>query len=242
MRLLKHKRNLGTFSKSNLFYYIRQEKLHQRDRDNLEKKHREEKKELENEVLGLNKDVNELENMVHITEYDIISNYIVEIEKKVEPLQNRIAVLLKNEELLFNFRVHSFEEFEKALTKLYKYSSFWKKASAFYEHKKSFVLNFGEETDIAATIEFLNDTYRSLYELKPKIRKDEDALNKCMGLLEEDILFFKELILTINNLVVATEINEELKNRVWNILESKKLEPSSRQILTYVLQQQKIIF
>ncbi len=180
--------------------------------------------------------------MVHITEYDIITNYIIEIEKKVDPFQNRIQFLLKNEELLFNFKSNSFDDFEKTLIKLTKYSSFWKKATAFYEHKKSFVLNFSEESDISGTIEFLNETYRALYELKPKIRKDEDALNKCMGLLEEDVLFFKELILTINNILVATEINEDLKYRIMNLLDSKKLEPSSRQILTYVLQQQKIIF
>jgi hypothetical protein len=180
--------------------------------------------------------------MIHITEYDIITNYILELEKKVDPFQNRILVLLKNEELLFNFRVHSFEEFEKAQMKLLKYSSFWKKAYSFYEHKKAFVLNFSEDSDIATTIEFLNDTFRLLYELKPKIRKDEEALNKCFGLMEEDIQFFKELILTINSLIVSPEISEELKLRVVSILDSKKLEPSSRQILTYVLQQQKISF
>lgn len=192
--------------------------------------------------MGFSKEVNELETMIHILDYEIITNYIIEIEKKVESFQNRIIIMLKNEELLFNYRAHSFEEFEKGLIKLNKYSSFWKKAYSFYENKKSFVQNFSEETDISSTIEFLNETHRSLYELKPKIRKDEEALNKCMWLLDEDISFFKELILTINNLIVSSEISEDMKNRVFNILDSKKLEPSFRKIINYVLQQQKIIF
>ena len=121
--------------------------------------------------MGFSKEVNELETMIHILDYEIITNYIIEIEKKVESFQNRIIIMLKNEELLFNYRAHSFEEFEKGLIKLNKYSSFWKKAYSFYENKKSFVQNFCEETDISSTIEFLNETHRSLYELKPKIRK-----------------------------------------------------------------------
>ena len=71
--------------------------------------------------MGFTKEVNELDTMIHKFDYEIIANYIIEILKKVESFQNRIIILLKNEELLFNYRAHSFEEFERRLLMLKKY-------------------------------------------------------------------------------------------------------------------------
>jgi len=178
----------------------------------------------------------ELDDNIHLNEYEIILSHILEIQENTAEFANRIETVLKEEELMFSWRINIFENYEMAAFKLGRMSIFWKKAAVFYEHKKQFLMNYNANIDIINSVNLINEIEKTITTLRPKIKKEEEVLMRMVKFFEEDYDTFREFLLILNMVITAREVDEDLRNKVEYFLENtKKLDSSARQILNMEL-------
>lgn len=181
-----------------------------------------------------------MEGIDHLNSYDTTVHLIEELQNKIESFNSRIAVILKNEDMLFNYKLNSFEEYDKSLLKLEKYSIFWKKVQMFYDMKKNFITNFQVDlNDFTNKIEWVKlDIESFIDEMKSKLKKEEENfLLHCFGY---DIDTFIDVVSTLKDILEVSELDGELRNKILYFLNDKKLENGYKQILNFVIQHQKI--
>ena len=111
----------------------------------MENKFREDKKLLENDLQKFYDEINSLDLDIHINIYEAIVEKIDYLESQIEPFNQRIENNFKDEEKLFSYKLNTFEEYDRLLEKLSKFSLFWRKAFVYYEIKKQTLLYFSED-------------------------------------------------------------------------------------------------
>lgn len=157
------------------------------------------------------------------------------METQIESFKLRIENNFKDEEKLFSFKLNTFEEFESLLAKLDKYSVFWQKAFAFYEIKKPVILCFSEELDFLSIINQFNEIEKVVAANRAKAKKDEDTLIKMSKILEDDLEITREFILLSYNILIVDNLDDNLRMKIIEMLDSKKLEQSCKLIIENVL-------
>jgi len=147
----------------------------------------------------------------------------------------RIENNYKDEEKLFSFKLNTFEEFDRLFIKLEKYSVFWQKAHSFYEMKKPVILCFSEELDFLSIINQFNEIEKILAANRAKAKKEEETLIKMSKILEDDLDLTREFILLSYNILIVDNLDDNLRMKIIEMLESKKLEQSCKLIIENVL-------
>lgn len=212
--------------------YDEVEKVHQRDRDILENKFREDKNKLESDISEFISNVNSLDSEIYIAFYDQVLEKIENNEKLIQPLKERITILSKDEELLFNYKLITFEEFDKILLKLNKFSLLWNKASLFYKLRKTLLENFSDMIDLTEPILVLKELNTVLHKNRNKLLSGEEIVLKMSKIVEDDIDVFREFLEVINEVIESNiPLDENLRGRVINHLDSKKLDTACKNIL-----------
>ena len=175
----------------------------------------------------------ELDENIHINEYEVIQSHIRDIEDLTKDFATRIETVLKEEELMFTWRVNTFERYELAVFKLKRMSIFWNNAEIFYNEKKDILTNYHErKSDIISPVNLINEIEKKIDELKPKIKKEEEVLARMVKFLEEDYDTFRDFLLILHQILNADSIDEELNNKVYNFLENtKKLDSACKTII-----------
>lgn len=209
--------------------------MHQKDREFLEEKFRQDRKKLEQDLQTFYDSINSLDLDIHLNSYELIVEKITKLEKQIEPFKIRIENNFKDEEKLFSFKLNSFEEFERLLAKLEKYSVFWQKAFSFYEIKKPVILCFSEELDFLSIINQFNEIEKIVAANRAKAKKEEETLIKISKILEDDLEITREFILLSYNILMVKNLDNNLRMKIIEMLESKKLEQSCKLIIENIL-------
>jgi len=176
-----------------------------------------------------------LDSETHLNSYETIVEKIANLENQIEDFKSRIETNFKDEEKLFSFRLNTFEEFDRLLAKLAKYSVFWQKAYAFYEIKKPVILCFSEELDFLTIINQFNEIEKVVALNRAKAKKEEETLTKMSKILEDDLEITREFILLSYNILVVDNLDDNLRMKIIEMLDSKKLEQSCKLIIESVL-------
>lgn len=204
------------------------------DKAYLEKKFKQERLDLEKETLIYLEKVNELDQCTHMSEYEDYLNLIIDLERSVDEIKAKVERSLVEEELLFQFKVESFENWYKAFSKINKFALFWKKAFTFYEHKKAFMKSFSMEQDTKYSLEVVGEIEKDIKENKKEVKKNEEILLKMSRIIEEDILYFKDFLTIMKSLIETEDFSEDLRQKLLDIEENKKIDPSYKVFLKNV--------
>jgi len=177
---------------------------------------------------------NSLDNEIHLTDYSVVLKKIKSLESLIASLKKRIEISIKDEELLFAFRMGGFEIFDSTVQKLEKISVLWRNSSIFYELRKKIILNFSEDLDILDCIAIITKLQNTLVTNKSKLRKEEEIVLKLTKIIEEDIEIFREFLKTAND-VISSDMNLEydIRQKVTELMESRKLDPTCKDILFF---------
>lgn len=224
--------------KSKIYFYNFQknkriEKLHLKDKEALEKKFKDEKNQIEKDTLNLKEEVNLLQNETHINEYEHVLNIISNLENILYPLDERILINFKDEELLFSFRLTNSDDIDLIKNKISIFKNFWVKAKEFYELKKQIILNFSEDIDFASSLSIIDSIDKEINLNKSNFKQVEETVIKMSKIIEEDMIIFSDFLSIISNVLSANELTDSLKGILIDALESKKLEGSCKQIISY---------
>jgi hypothetical protein len=143
-----------------------------------------------------------------------------------------MEVLLREEELLFSFKMVGFEDFDKAVSKLQKLDILWRNAAIFYEMRKNILVNFSDDLDIIGKIFQVKELFNTIVSNKNKCRNLEEIVVKMSKIMEDDMEVFKDFLEVTNEVIRAPgHIDENLKNKVISLLDSKKMETACKNIL-----------
>jgi hypothetical protein len=86
--------------------------------------------------------------------------------------------------------------------------------------------------DILHNLGLLKDLAITLYQNRINISTGEEIIHKMSRIVEDDIEIFKEFLETISDVLMAEmPMDEILKDKVINFLDSKKLETACKNIL-----------
>ena len=89
----------------------RVDKMHKENREYLENKFKTEKKEIEDDIDAYLQEVNLLDFQTHINEYDNVLSIIFNLEEQIPIFIERIERNIKDEELLFDYKLEGFDKF-----------------------------------------------------------------------------------------------------------------------------------
>jgi hypothetical protein len=159
----------------------------------------------------------------------------------IHPLKDRIDINLKDEELLFSYKISNFDGLDKHIARLHIFSAFWKNAKFFFEHKKHIIYDFTIEFDFPSYINVLVDIDKTLEASKEKAMKESiDIISKHSRFVRDDIVRLREFLIAVNGIKTMDPLDEPMVNKIVLLLESRKLDTSLRQILSYCLRVKKI--
>ena len=96
-------------------------------------------------------------------------------------------------------------------------------------------MNFSSYIEIIVNLEKRIDVNRDL-----AARELIDIIPKHSKLVKDDLIRLRECLIAINGILHSEELGEELTKKIVLLLESRKLDTSLRQILSYVLRMKKI--
>ena len=208
--------------------------MHRLEKEKIENRFREEKRQVEDRILRFNYDVNSLDRITHITDFNIAVKEIEELENLIVPLKNAIETNLKDEELLFSFKLGGFDDYDKTVSKLCKLSVFWKNSANFYEHKLLFLENFTyDEDDIKNFMSYTDEINNILSHNKLHVKKEEEIVIKLTKVVEEELLYFKQYLDVMYRVAVSeSPLESYIKLEVEKLLDSR-LDPVWFKYLSY---------
>lgn len=176
-----------------------------------------------------------------MAEYDKYTTIVLELDKQVPNFLKLVQKNMKDEELLFSYRLKGFENWEKAYFKITKFTIFWKNAFAFYEHKKQVVNNFTMDIDIQFSLYTIEEFENKIRENKKGLSKTEEVIIKLSKSIEDDINNFREFLRVAKMIVEADEMYEDLERSLADIEDNKKTDPAFKQTLRIILANKKLI-
>jgi hypothetical protein len=174
-------------------------------------------------------------------DFDIVYNKIILIEQGIKKIKDRIEINMKDEELLFNYKLGNFEHFDKSIARLELHSVIWKSAKTYFDLKKHIIYDFNIEMNFSEYIETICGIEKKVENNKELAVKDGiEIVPKHSKLVKDDLIRLREFLIAINGILHSEELSEELTHKIVLLLESRKLDTSLRQILSYVLRLKKI--
>lgn len=208
-----------------------------KDREELEQKFRNDKKELEKELQEFYDEINSLDLDIHINQYEEMGKKINSLDEKIEPFNVKIENNLIDEEKIFSFKNFTFDDHEKMLKKLHKYSILWTKANNYYDIKKHLILSFSEDLEFLKIVNQFNDIEKIVAANRISSKKEEETIVKVSKIIEDDLDTTREFILLVYNIFSVEALDDGLRIKIIEMLESKKLEQSCKLIIGNVLQE-----
>ena len=82
--------------------------MHNEDKEKLENTFKESKKILMKDLQEFHDNTNSLDNEIHLTDHSVVLNKIKNLESLTVSLKKRIENSVKDEELLFAFKIYFF--------------------------------------------------------------------------------------------------------------------------------------
>ena len=192
---------------------------------------------MEKEIQEFYDEINSLDLDIHINLYEAMNEKINNLDGKVEPFTNKIENNLIDEEKIFSFKMNTFDDHDKMLKKLSKYSILWKKANNYYDIKKQLILSFSEKLEFLKIVNQFNEIEKILTSNRLNSKKDEETLVKVSKIIEDDLDTTRDFILLIYNIFSVDALDDGLRHKIIEMLESKKLEQSCKLIIGNVLQE-----
>jgi hypothetical protein len=166
---------------------------------------------------------------------------VLQIESHIKPLKERIEINLKDEELLFSYKIGNFEALDKHAFRLQIFSVFWKNAKIFFEHKRHIIYDFTMEFDFLSYINILVTIDKTLEANRDRASKEPvDIIVKHSRFVRDDIVRLREFLIAVNGIKTMNPLNEHMTNKIILLLESRKLDTALRQIISYCLRIKKI--
>jgi hypothetical protein len=159
------------------------------------------------------------------------------LNEKIEHFDIKMEKNQIDEEKIFSYKNFTFDDHEKMLKKLEKYSTLWKKTNNYYEIKKQLILSFSQDLEFLKIVNQLNDIEKILILNKSSLKKDEETIFKVSKIIEDDLDATRDFILIIYNIFSVDSLDDGLRFKIIEMLESKKLEQSCKLILGSVLQE-----
>ena len=130
------------------------------------------------------------------------------------------------------FKIPRTEKFNIGKNKLDKLSILWKNIREFYEERKTLIHNFTEDVDIEYYNTIFNEIQTAVVVNKQNLQKEEEIVGKMSKILEDDIDNIVHFLNIIHQVIESPKpLNEDLKKEVLDILDSKSMETSCRDIL-----------
>lgn len=208
------------------------EKMHRENRDFLENKFKEDKQQIEIDLEEFFKDINLFDNQTHITEYENVLSTINYNLDRVVIMKARIDRNLLDEELLFDYRMGTFELYDLCVSKLNKLAVLWVNIESFYETRKEMIHSFSEDIDVPGYIGMFIDIAEKVNQNKHNLKTNEEIILKMSKILEDDIESTNGFLKITHKVIEAPyPMDDALKEIVENILGTKAMEPSCREIL-----------
>ena len=202
---------------------------------------REDRKQIEQDINNFILKVDDLDNEIHLIDFEMVFNKILLIEDMISPLRKRIDINLKEEELLYSYKLGNFEHFDKILYKLELHTVIWKSAKKFFNLKKNVIYDFKISLNFPSLIEILNKLDKKIESNKDLATKESiEVIGKHSKLLKDDLIRLREFLIAIDGILNSENLDDILVQKVVLLLESRKLDTSLRQILSYVLRLKKI--
>ena len=206
--------------------------MHKEDREELENQFVLFKKELEHDIEMYVNDIDLLDNQTRINEYDKVLNIIETLEMKQPRYEERINRVIKEEELLFEFKIEGFEMFDIGKRKLKKFGVLWRNVKEFYEERKILIYKFNDNVDFDYYNNVFNDIEMKVVDNKHGVNKGEEVVGKISKVLLDDIFNVCNFLKVVQQVICSQKpLQEDLKREVIDILDSKSMETSCREIL-----------
>ena len=214
------------------FEQARIDKMHQDNRETLENNFRKERAELEEEMNGVQNEINLLDKQIHISDYENVFANIQYLQGKLQKLDERINKSIKDEELLFDYKNEGFEEYNLSKKKLEKLGVLWENIEKFYEEKKVLIHNFSEFIEIEHYINVFNGIESEIKNNKKDLAKGEEVIGKLSKTVEDDIDNITNFLNIFQKVTDSpVPMADELKKEVIEATENKSIEQSCREIL-----------
>ena len=208
------------------------DKTHAEIREQMENNFKKERAELEEEMNVYVKEINLLDNQIHISDYVNVVANIKYLESKISNLDERKEKSMKTEELLFDYKNEGFEEYNMCKKKLEKLAILWQNIEKFYEERKVLIHNFSENIEIEHYINFFGQIDTEIKNNKKDLIKGEEVIGKLSKTVEDDIYNITNYLDIFQRVLDSpSPISEELKKEVFEVSENKIIQQSLREIL-----------
>ena len=205
---------------------------HKEEREELEAQFMLFKHEIENDIEMYINDIDVLDTQTRINEYDKVLSIIEVLEMKQQSYEERISRVVKEEELLFEVKNERYDIYELGKRKLMKLGVLWRNVKEFYEVKKALICKFNENVNFDYYNNVFNEIDTKVNENRKGLNKGEDVVGKISKVLIDDIVSVCNFLRVVQQVIKAKEpLKEELKREVIDILDSKRMETSCREIL-----------
>ena len=208
------------------------DKNHADIREQMENNFKKERAELEEEMNNYEKEINLLDNQIHISDYVNVFSNVKYLESKLNKLDERIQKSMKSEELLFDYKNEGYEEYNLCKRKLLKLYILWENIEKFYEERKVLIHNFSENIEIEHYINFFGQIDTEIKNNKKELNKGEEIIAKLSKTVEDDIYNITNFLEIIQRVIDSPiPLSEDLKKDVIEASENKSIERSCREIL-----------
>ena len=202
------------------------------DREELEAQFMLFKHEIENDIEMYINDIDVLDTQTRINEYDKVLSIIEALEMKQQSYEERIRRVVKEEELLFEVKIEGYDMYELGKRKLMRLGVLWRSVKEFYEVRKALICKFNENVNFDYYNNVFNEINNKVNENRKGLNKGEDVVGKISKVLIDDIVSVCNFLRVVQQVIIAQEpLKEELKREVIDILDSKRMETSCREIL-----------
>ena len=208
------------------------DKIHSDIRETLENNFRKERAELEEKMISLQNEINLLDKQIHITDYVNVFENIKFLKAELIKFDEQLALSMKSEELLFDYKNEGYEDYNLCKKKLEKLAILWENIEKFYEEKKVLIHNYSDEIEIEHYIKFFGQIDTEIKNNKKELNKGEEVIGKLSKTVEDDIYNIINL-LDVTQRVFETNppYTEEFGKEVVEMCENKSIEKSCREFL-----------
>ena len=206
--------------------------MHKEDREALETQFMQFKHEIEDDIETYINDIDVLDTQTRINEYDKVLSIIEALEMKQPSYEERIRRVVKEEELLFEVKIEGYDMYELGKRKLMRLGVIWRSVKEFYEVRKELICKFNENVNFDYYNNVFNEIDNKVNENRKALNKGEDVVGKISKVLIDDIVSVSNFLRVVQQVIITQEpLGEELKREVIDILDSKRMETSCREIL-----------
>lgn len=224
------------------------EEMHEKNIETLNKKIYTERIQIKSDIINFLKEIQGLNEQIHITEYDLVNKIIKSLTSKLMVIQEKISKNRKDVENLNKAQTHldldeaegeninhPFSLIKKGEHKLTKLRILWENAQKFYIERKEMIKCFNEESNVEYFQNLFGGIAIEVLENRENLLKDEEIVQKLSKILEDDIDNILTFLNAANELIhCSLPMDENLRGYILEVIESKQIEASCRDILAKI--------